>query len=105
MEVADLLLLFHSMNNNLFVMLLVFFVVFLMLLVVDLLGFDGLVTLNYDQFFIAFNDIDVFLAEFTSFLNLSFESGGNLLWHVNLNFDGFSNISSNLSKDYQRMFD
>jgi len=91
------------MNDNLLVMLLM--MLLMVLLVVDLLGLDGLVTLNYDQLFIAFNDIDVFLAEFTSFFDLSSESWGDLLWHVDLNFDVLSNFGSDLSKDDQRFFD
>jgi len=74
-------------------------------LVVDLLSFYGFVTLDDDQFFFAFYDIDIFLAEFTSFLNLLSESGGNLLWHVDLNFDGMGNNFGDMSGFNQGFLD
>jgi hypothetical protein len=64
--------------------------------VVDM-TFYGFVTLDDDQFFFAFYDIDVFLAEFTSFLDLLLESGGNMMRHVDLNLDNMGNSFGDLS--------
>jgi hypothetical protein len=96
LEVANFNLL---LDNDLVVLFVVFLVVNLVvfLVVMHLLSFYGFVTLDDDQFFFAFYDIDVFLAEFTSFLDLLSESGGNLLWHVDLNFDGVSNNFGDMS--------